>query len=101
LTASHRRSKIKGYKVTPKKVTIAGPEKEISEIDSVTTEKIVLDTLKGSFEKELKLVLPSIHISTVETDKATVTITLEKEAKTIDADEPKSEDRVKAKKGEK
>ncbi|HRQ69837.1 MAG TPA: CdaR family protein [bacterium] len=94
-------SKIKGYKVTPKKVTIAGPEKEISEIDSVTTEKIVLDTLKGSFEKELKLVLPSIHISTVETDKATVTITLEKEAKTIDADEPKSEDRVKAKKGEK
>jgi len=94
-------SKIKGYKVTPKKVTIAGPEKEIEEIDSVTTEKIVLGSLKGSFEKELKLVLPSIHISTVDTDKATVSITLEKEIKPIDTDELKDDDGIKVKKGEK
>jgi YbbR domain-containing protein len=94
-------SKMKGYKVTPKKVTIAGPEKEIEEIDSVTTEKIVLDTLKGSFEKELKLVLPSIHISTVETDKATVSITIEKEVRKNETEEQKNDVEPKADKGEK
>lgn len=90
--------KFTGYKVTPKKVTIAGPEKEIEEIDSVTTEKIVLGSIKGSFEKELKLVLPSIYISTVETDKAAVSITLEKEMKKTDTDEIRNDAGIKEKK---
>lgn len=93
--------KMTGIKINPKKVTIAGPEKEIEEIDSVTTEKIILNKLEGSFEKELKLALPSINITTVETDKATVSITLEKEIKAVDANEVKKNPEIKAKEGEK
>jgi YbbR domain-containing protein len=93
--------KMTGIKINPKKVTIAGPEKEIEEIDSVTTEKIILNKLEGSFEKELKLALPSINITTVETDKATVSITLEKEIKAVDANETKKDPEIKVKKEEK
>lgn len=74
--------KITGYKVTPEKVTVSGPEKEIAEIDSVTTEKTVLESLNGSVEKELKILMPSIHISTVDINVAKVSITLERDVKT-------------------
>jgi len=78
--------KITGYEVSPEKVTVTGPEQEISEIDSVTTEKIVLGTLKGSVEKELDIVVPSTHISTVETKKAKVSIKLVRDIKTRNYD---------------
>lgn len=74
--------KIAGYKVIPKKVTISGPEKEITEMDSVTTEKISLGNLSGPFEKELKIVLPSINVSTVDIKTAKVSINLERDIKT-------------------
>ncbi|MGI6394467.1 MAG: YbbR-like domain-containing protein [bacterium] len=74
--------KILNYKVTPEKITITGPSQEIDEIDFITTEKIELSTLEESYEKELKLIFPSKHISTTDSQKATVSITLEKEIKT-------------------
>jgi hypothetical protein len=62
--------------IDPDSVTITGPAASISEVNSVKTEMLQLNNLKGSIRQKIGLV--KSHLVTTEVDEVTVLVPVEK-----------------------
>jgi|GEM_PF-1399094 len=73
--------KLKGYKTVPEKIKISGPEEAVSEIDTISTQKIVLGSLKKSVSKDVEVSLPSPYMTVIGKKSVNVKIDLERDIK--------------------
>jgi len=73
--------KLTGYKTEPEKIKISGPEEAIAEIDTISTQKIVLGSLKESTSKNVDVSLPSPYMTVIGKKNVKVQIDLERDIK--------------------
>lgn len=73
--------KLKGYETVPEKIKISGPEDTIAEIDTISTQKIVLGELKKSVSKDVEVSLPSPYMTVIGEKTVNVKIDLERDIK--------------------
>ena len=62
---------VENLKLEPPVVTIKGPSKEVSKINEILTEELILSDLSTSFSKELKLIKPKGATNTILLDAKT------------------------------
>ena len=74
--------KLSGWTVEPEKIVVEGPEREVEELENITTERILLGEITGNVERTVKVRSAVPFIKPAGQDIVKIKITVERDVET-------------------
>jgi len=75
--------RVKGVTIDPEYIEVTGPESELAAIDSVVTDRVVLNGLKTGITSKLSVLFRSPHISSISVKDVLIKVDIKRDVRSI------------------